>query len=361
MLVSVHHVHPPPKPSNVHRPIAAAVVVVVFVVAHVASLIQHRSPTRSRSRPHTLAHLLYRATATAPLAPSHPLCHAYGRRSCCDHPPRRHLTTFTESGRPFRSAALPPSSPSDQIPHPRLPRRTAAPETREPPAALSGTQEASASPRPEQQQQQQRIESLRHRRRDISDCCGHDVDADHEREQSPPPQYPASEASSSSRPPPFSSLFAPFHDAAAASSSAAATKFAASASAEASASAPAYSYAATACPDSEPFDPDQAAARAFRDPVAETKSVLPRDTRGESSRKDDDAEPPPAYSEGDSPLHSFSFVMSAAGGAASIITQVQQGGPPINAIGGKGSHPCHEILVLTVLQMLAPTRPLRWI
>ncbi|KAL3962671.1 hypothetical protein ACCO45_004194 [Purpureocillium lilacinum] len=192
-------------------------------------------------------------------------------------------------------------------------------------------------PRPEQQQQQQRIESLRHRRRDISDCCGHDVDADHEREQSPPPQYPASEASSSSRPPPFSSLFAPFHDAAAASSSAAATKFAASASAEASASAPAYSYAATACPDSEPFDPDQAAARAFRDPVAETKSVLPRDTKGESSRKDDDAEPPPAYSEGDSPLHSFSFVMSAAGGAASIITQVQQGGPPINAIGDVGA------------------------
>ncbi|PWI68884.1 hypothetical protein PCL_01269 [Purpureocillium lilacinum] len=315
LLVSVHHVHPPPKPSNVHRPIAAAVVVVVVVVAHVASLIQHRSPTRSRSRPHTLAHLLYRATATAP----------------------RHLTAFTESGRPFRSAALPPSSPSDQIPHPRLPRRTAAPETREPPAALSGTQEASASPRPEQQQQQQRIESLRHRRRDISDCCGHDVDADHEREQSPPPQYPASEASSSSRPPPFSSLFAPFHDAAAASSSAAATKFAASASAEASASAPAYSYAATACPDSEPFDPDQAVARAFRDPVAETKSVLPRDTKGESSRKDDDAEPPPAYSEGDSPLHSFSFVMSAAGGAASIITQVQQGGPPINAIGDVGA------------------------
>jgi hypothetical protein len=27
--------------------------------------------------------------------------------------------------------------------------------------------------------------------------------------------------------------------------------------------------------------------------------------------------------------------MAAAGGASSIITQVQQGGPPINAIGGE--------------------------
>ncbi|KAJ6437853.1 GNAT family acetyltransferase [Purpureocillium lavendulum] len=150
----------------------------------------------------------------------------------------------------------------------------------------------------------------RHRRRDLSDCCEHDADtdadadADREREQSPPPQYPASEASSSSRPPPFSSLFAPLHDSAAA------------AAAASSSSAPNY---AAACPESEPFDPDQAVARAFRDPVAETKK------------------PPPAYSEGDSPLHSFSFVMSAAGGAASIITQVQQGGPPINAIGDVGA------------------------
>ncbi|KAH8881412.1 hypothetical protein GQ53DRAFT_667941, partial [Thozetella sp. PMI_491] len=77
-----------------------------------------------------------------------------------------------------------------------------------------------------------------------------------------------------------------------------------------------------------------ATASQFQD---ETKRALPRDTKGESSRsaKDDDAEPPPAYSEGDSPLLSFTYLMAAAGGAASIITQVQQGGPPINALGGE--------------------------
>ncbi|KAL7811511.1 hypothetical protein V8C44DRAFT_365050 [Trichoderma aethiopicum] len=163
------------------------------------------------------------------------------------------------------------------------------------------------------------------------------VSAAHEAEQSPPPQYPVSEASSSSRPPPFSSLFSsvqehpcgePFG------------KFpavvAAEGSASASVAAPAYGYDSDSRAP-EPFDPDQAAARAFQDPVAETKRALPRDTKGESSRKDDDAEPPPAYSEGDSPLLTFSYVMAAAGGASSIITQVQQGGPPINAIGDVGA------------------------
>ncbi|PHH85510.1 hypothetical protein CDD83_318 [Cordyceps sp. RAO-2017] len=150
------------------------------------------------------------------------------------------------------------------------------------------------------------------------------------------PQYPASETSSSPcRPPPFSSLFAPSPDAGGSSSKAAASELSASASLAAVAAAPAYTYKPR--PESEPFDPDQAAARAFHDPVAETKSALPRDTKGESSRKDYDAEPPPAYSEGDSPLQSFAFVMSAAGGASSIITQVQQGGPPINAIGDVGA------------------------
>ncbi|KAL6692217.1 hypothetical protein J3F84DRAFT_397171 [Trichoderma pleuroticola] len=157
--------------------------------------------------------------------------------------------------------------------------------------------------------------------------------AAHEAELSPPPQYPISEASSS-RPPPFSSLFSSVQDH---PSGEAFGKFPAvvpEGSASASVAAPAYGYDSRA---PEPFDPDQAAARAFQDPVAETKRALPRDTKGESSRKDDDAEPPPAYSEGDSPLHTFSYVMAAAGGASSIITQVQQGGPPINAIGDVGA------------------------
>lgn len=155
------------------------------------------------------------------------------------------------------------------------------------------------------------------------------------REQSPPPQYPASEASSS-RPPPFSSLFYPPDERSG--------KFPAvegEASGSVVVAAPAY-YTCTTTPlvtgsSQQPFDPDQ---RAFRDPVTETKRALPRDTKGESSRKDDDAEPPPAYSEGDSPLLSFAYLMAAAGGASSIITQVQQGGPPVNAIGGQS--PCDE-------------------
>jgi len=74
--------------------------------------------------------------------------------------------------------------------------------------------------------------------------------------------------------------------------------------------------------------------------AAETKAALPPDTKGEpsSAKSADDGEPPPPYTEGSSPLESFTYVMAAAGGAASIITQVQQtGGPPINALGGMKS------------------------
>lgn len=69
---------------------------------------------------------------------------------------------------------------------------------------------------------------------------------------------------------------------------------------------------------------------------AETKAALPRDTKGESSSRNlDDGEPPPPYTEGSSPLETFTYVMAAAGGASSIITQVQQtAGPPINTLGG---------------------------
>ncbi|KKP06582.1 dipeptidyl-peptidase III [Trichoderma harzianum] len=170
---------------------------------------------------------------------------------------------------------------------------------------------------------------------DLDRDAAENESAAHEAEQSPPPQYPISEASSS-RPPPFSSLFSSVQDHH--PSGEAFGKFPAVVSegsaSSASVAAPAYGYDSRA---PEPFDPNQAAARAFQDPVAETKRALPRDTKGESSRKDDDAEPPPAYSEGDSPLHAFSYVMAAAGGASSIITQVQQGGPPINAIGDVGA------------------------
>ncbi|KAJ4352878.1 ATP-binding cassette, regulator of translational elongation [Ascochyta clinopodiicola] len=71
--------------------------------------------------------------------------------------------------------------------------------------------------------------------------------------------------------------------------------------------------------------------------VAATKAVLPRDTKASSNNKDiDDGEPPPPYTEGTSPLDSFTYVMASAGGPASIITQVSQTsqGPPINALGG---------------------------
>lgn len=68
----------------------------------------------------------------------------------------------------------------------------------------------------------------------------------------------------------------------------------------------------------------------------ETKAALPSDTKGEPSNKAaEDREPPPPYTEGSSPLDSFTYVMAAAGGAASIITQVQQGGAqPINTLAG---------------------------
>ena len=156
-------------------------------------------------------------------------------------------------------------------------------------------------------------------------------------QRSPPPQYPISEASASTSafrpPPPFSSLFTNLDPEAAASVLEPFEPFKSSvADADneltASAAAPAYAPRDQVVPESSN------SASQFQD---ETKRALPRDTKGESSRsaKDDEAEPPPAYSEGSSPLQSFTYVMAAAGGASSIITQVQQGGPPINTLGGK--------------------------
>lgn len=157
-----------------------------------------------------------------------------------------------------------------------------------------------------------------------SDSHFDSAEQQHDHLQSPPPQYPASEASASSvltslveyrtAPPPFSSLFA------------------APSSLE-------LQHPDTVAPAYEPPVASGSAhsAAAFHDTLAETKRALPQDTKGQSSSrtKDDDAEPPPAYDEGYSPLQSFTYVMAAAGGAASIITQVQQGGPPINTLGGE--------------------------
>jgi len=68
---------------------------------------------------------------------------------------------------------------------------------------------------------------------------------------------------------------------------------------------------------------------------AEVKAALPRDNKGKSSKGFEDGEPPPPYTEGSSPLDGFTYAMAAAGGAASIITQVQQGGPaPVNNLSG---------------------------
>lgn len=69
---------------------------------------------------------------------------------------------------------------------------------------------------------------------------------------------------------------------------------------------------------------------------AETKAALPQDTKGESSHKGaEEGEPPPPYTEGSSPLDSFTYLMAATGGPTSIITQVQQGGgPALNSLAG---------------------------
>ena len=158
------------------------------------------------------------------------------------------------------------------------------------------------------------------------------------RQRPPPPQYPVSEASGPSafRPPPsFSSLFpTQHHDDAPGSVLEPCEPYKATVAdpgdtASTSAAAPAY-----APPDQVAPESSNSASAALR-LQDETKRALPQDTKGHAgSSKDDEAEPPPAYSEGSSPpLHSFTYLMAAAGGAASILTQVQQGGPSINPLG----------------------------
>ncbi|KAJ5058804.1 P-loop containing nucleoside triphosphate hydrolase protein [Bipolaris maydis] len=124
-------------------------------------------------------------------------------------------------------------------------------------------------------------------------------------------------AGESPYPPPFSSLYFPSEDAEERNKSRESPE---------DDSPPAF----TSAP---PFTQSSSSAAA----VAATKAALPNDTKDGSSSKDiDDGEPPPPYSEGFSPLESFTYVMASAGGPASIITQVSQtsAGPPINTLGG---------------------------
>ncbi|KAI9839949.1 MAG: hypothetical protein M1819_000141 [Sarea resinae] len=138
----------------------------------------------------------------------------------------------------------------------------------------------------------------------------------------PPPSSTSGASSSSSpppspRPPPFSSLYFPSER----DSDAYEANVTGADSASLSVFAPA-----------PPFEESSSAA-------AETKAALPADNKGVHPHKGvDDGEPPPPYTEGSSPLEAFTYVMAAAGGAASIITQVSQGaGPPINTLGDVGA------------------------
>ncbi|PGG96191.1 hypothetical protein AJ79_09690 [Helicocarpus griseus UAMH5409] len=150
----------------------------------------------------------------------------------------------------------------------------------------------------------------------------------------PPPLSPSSASSSnpaspSSFPPPFSSLYSvPDEDEL--------DRIQASVTESPSASLPAF---APAPPFEEPSaSPSPSQSLAQPPVVLDTKAALSRDKTGETSGKGvDDGEPPPPYTEGSSPLESFTYVMAAAGGAASIITQVQQtGGGPLNTLGDIG-------------------------
>lgn len=136
------------------------------------------------------------------------------------------------------------------------------------------------------------------------------------------PSYLEASSSSlaSSHPPPFSSLvFGPVSE---------------SSHTKVPASQPGPASVSTSTPpplDEEPLEPDPSLPI-----VADTKASFTRESKGDSAGKSaEDGEPPPPYTEGSSPIQSFTYVMAAAGGASSLITQVQQvGGPPINTLGG---------------------------
>lgn len=147
-----------------------------------------------------------------------------------------------------------------------------------------------------------------------------------------PPQYPISEASSS-RPPPFSSLY---HDPSTAQSEVhnpgPPYSLAGSSVDGTPATQPAPSYNTLTVSPFAPQGPPQLPDASER---ADLGTKQEPSGTNKTPAKEEDSEPPPAYSEGPSPLQSFTFVMATAGGASSIITQVQQGGPPTNTLGGE--------------------------
>lgn len=151
----------------------------------------------------------------------------------------------------------------------------------------------------------------------ITACPSHSTDSlEEDHYYAAPPLSPASASSSSAHPPPFSSLFvSPSPD----------SNRAYKVTEPGPACPPAL---APPTPVEESLEPAPSSAV-----VADTKASF-SEPKNEGSA--DDSEPPPPYTEGYSPLESFTYVMAAAGGASSIITQVSQtGGPPINTLGGK--------------------------
>ncbi|KAJ5635402.1 uncharacterized protein N7484_008715 [Penicillium longicatenatum] len=133
----------------------------------------------------------------------------------------------------------------------------------------------------------------------------------------PPPLSPSeASASSSASPPPFSSLDFAFD----------------ANQPKVTESGPASLPAFAPPPTEEPLEPAPSSSV-----VADTKASFSEPKGDGQGKNSDDGEPPPPYTEGYSPLESFTYVMAAAGGASSIITQVQQtGGPPINTLGDIG-------------------------
>ena len=86
----------------------------------------------------------------------------------------------------------------------------------------------------------------------------------------------------------------------------------------------------------DPLENSSAASTALPSQEQEFSAALDQEDKDPSGPcKDvDDGEPPPPYSEGSSPLESFTYIMAANGGPNSIITQVSQGGgQSVNALG----------------------------
>ncbi|KAL8748823.1 MAG: hypothetical protein Q9199_008045, partial [Rusavskia elegans] len=139
-----------------------------------------------------------------------------------------------------------------------------------------------------------------------------DNDTSYTQEVASHPSSSPAGASPSNAPPPFSSLnISPEHSASRIKLSVAEPDF----------------YPPPPFASTHPAEAQQPPASQFE--VA-TEAELANNKEGESSAKsaEDKDEPPPPYTEGSSPLGSFTYVMAAAGGPASIITQVPQGGPP---------------------------------